>query len=298
MTGPKRNLYEGVPEPEAKVFSELLVEVCEITPEIAANWLDANHKNRPLRERGSDAYGRDVASGNWVLTGDTIKFDWFGRLVDGQHRLTAVIKSGRPIVSLVVWGVDPAARKYTDTGMARQYRDVLRMEEVPHWDILAPFIRRVVLWDPPINERVNFGRNKVTSAEHDEALVLHPELHHCAEFAAVVPLNGVRISRSLVAFVYWVLMNANAEEAQEFMGKVGSGANIGDDDPIMRLRIWVSEYGRRDRNFEAEFLWKAAVAWNAWMDGKTLKRILLPRGGMQQENFPRLKTRRKKLGDQ
>lgn len=290
MAEPK---HEETSEPDVKVFDELLVEVCTITPEIARQWLDVNHKNRPLRDRGADAYGRDVKSGNWVVTGDTIKFDWFGCLFDGQHRLTAVVNSGHSITSLVVWGVDPEARKYTDTGMARQYRDVLRMEETPHWDILAPFIRRVVLWDPPINERTNFSRSKVTPAEHEEALVLHPELHHCAEFAAQVPLNGIRLSRSLVAFVYWVLLYANAEAAKEFMTKVGSGANIGDHDPIMRLRIWVADYGRRNRNFDVEFLWKAAVAWNAWMEGRTLLKIQLPKGGMRQDNFPRLKTRRK-----
>lgn len=283
-------------EPEEKlerVFDTLVVEVCTITPELAAEWLDINHKNRPLRERGSDAYGRDVASGNWLLTGDTIKFDWFGRLFDGQHRLTAVVKSGKPLTSLVVWGVDPKARKFTDTGMARQYRDVLNMDGVAYAEILAPAVRRAFLWDPPINERVNFGRAKVTHAEEDDTLVLHPELHYCAEFAAGLTLNGIKVSRSLLAFVYWVLLHANAEAAEEFMIKLGTGANLGDNDPILRLRTWVSEYGRRGREFEADFLWKAAVAWNAWMDGRTLAKIQLPKGGMQQDNFPLLRTRRK-----
>lgn len=290
---PKRDLHEGMEEPSQRIFEEVLVEIVTITPEIASQWLDVNYKNRPLRKRGANAYGRDVESNNWVLTGDTIKFDWFGRLVDGQHRLTAVATSGKPITSLVVWGVDPRARKFTDTGMARQYRDVLRMEDVPNWDIIAPFIRRVVLWDPPTNERLNFSRDKITPAEHEDALVLHPEVHHCAAFAAEVPLNGIRLSRSLVAFVYWVLLYANADEAREFMTKVGSGANIGDRDPIMRLRIWVSEYGRRDRRFDAEFLWRSVVAWNAWMEGRSLMKIQLPRGGMKADNFPRLRTKRK-----
>lgn len=293
MVEPKRDLYAETEAPLTKVFDSLVVEVCTIDAETAARWLDANHKNRPLRTRGSDAYGRDVEKGRWVITGDTIKFDWFGRLFDGQHRLTAVVKSGKPLTSLVVWGVDPEARKYTDTGMARQYRDVLKMDEVPNAEVLAPAVRRAFLWDPPINERVNFGRAKVTHAEEDEVLARHPELHYCAKFVVDLPLNGIKISRSLLAFVYWVLLFANADEAREFITKVGSGANLPDNDPILRLRGWVSDYGRRGREFEADFVWRAVVAWNAWMEGRTLKKIQLPKGGMRQDNFPVLRTRRK-----
>lgn len=285
------HVHEGAEEPTEKVYDELVVKVCLITPDLAAQWLEANYRNRPLRERGSDAYGRDAEGGKWVLTGDTIKFDWFGRLVDGQHRLTAVVKSGRSIESLVVWGVDPEARKFTDTGMARLFRDVLLMDGVEHSDILAPAVRRVALWNN--GERVDFKRDKVTPAEHEETLEKHPELIHCVQFAASLTLNGIRVSRSLLAFMYWVLLHANPEEAEEFMTRVGTGANLPDGDPILRLRTWVSEYGRRDRRFDIEFVWKAAVTWNAWMEGRTLKKVQLPRGGIQQDNFPTLRTTRK-----
>src|SRR5690606_5622379 len=158
----------------------------------------------------------------------------------------------------VVWGVDPEARKFTDTGMARLFRDVLLMDGVEHSHILAPAVRRVALWNN--GERVDFKRDKVTPGEHEETLEKHPELIHCVQFADSRALNGIRDPRSLLAFMYWGLPHAKPAGAEEFMTRNATGGNMPEDDPILRLSTRVSEYGRRDRRLDIQFVWKAAVA--------------------------------------
>lgn len=65
-----------------------------VTPELASKWLEKNINNRSLRKQVVESYANDMKNGNWSLIGDSITFDEDDCLTNGQHRLTAVIKSG------------------------------------------------------------------------------------------------------------------------------------------------------------------------------------------------------------
>jgi hypothetical protein len=85
---------------------EITVEI--INPEEAQAYLDNNAKHRPIKEKKVDAYMTEMADGRWRLNGKTICFDTDGRLLNGQHRLSAVVKSGVSLTTVVVRGLDPA----------------------------------------------------------------------------------------------------------------------------------------------------------------------------------------------
>lgn len=69
-----------------------------ITPEIAEKYLGNNLVNRNVSNVTVHAYMQDMLNGAWdETTGDTISFDENGNLVNGQHRLMAVAKSGHAI---------------------------------------------------------------------------------------------------------------------------------------------------------------------------------------------------------
>lgn len=89
-----------------------------ITPGKAKEYLDLNfEKNRRKSAESISAYGRDMTARTWVFTGDPIKFDTNGRLVDGQHRLEAIIASGVPKQINVVRGLIPDAVMCIDKGI-------------------------------------------------------------------------------------------------------------------------------------------------------------------------------------
>lgn len=71
-----------------------------ITPKIAAEYLTRNTSNRNRRPTRIQQYARDMGSGNWPVTGESIKFSETGDLLDGQHRLVACVLSG---VSFQTW---------------------------------------------------------------------------------------------------------------------------------------------------------------------------------------------------
>jgi len=87
----------------------LLVKVVEVTPDAAKRWLAFNHKHRDIKDKRVKEYAKTMKGGNWIVNGKTIVFDVEGKLVGGQHRLSACVKSKTSFWGLLVCGVDPGA---------------------------------------------------------------------------------------------------------------------------------------------------------------------------------------------
>lgn len=274
-----------------RIYPKVTHELVTITPSVAASWLTRNIHNRAQRVQGKQAYGRDMANDAWQLNGDTIKFDWFGNLIDGQHRLEACVAEQKNFQSIVVWGLDPAVLVTIDTGMVRSFRDQLRMDEVKASATVSALARRVYLW-MQTGERMNFTRGRVTTTELTETLRDYPEIYGCAEFAE--PLGSpTMVNRSTLAFLYWMLMRTNVMYSQDFIEKLATGVELGEFDPIYQLRKRIDKERRvtgiAGHHMEAMILAFSTVAWNNWLDGNPVGKIQLPNGGMKAENMAQLR---------
>lgn len=80
-----------------------------ITPEIAAKYLERNYKgNRKLSQRRVDYFVQLLRDGLFRTTHQGIGFDKDGNLIDGQHRLWAIVESGIGAEMQVTAGLDAA----------------------------------------------------------------------------------------------------------------------------------------------------------------------------------------------
>jgi hypothetical protein len=109
------------------------VEWEEITPAIAKDYLARNVTNRNLRESTVKAYERDMRAGNWIPTHQGIAFNDAGELIDGQHRLSAIVRAEVTVRLLVTRGIPrKAAGLHTmdavDRGANRSVADQLRVQ--------------------------------------------------------------------------------------------------------------------------------------------------------------------------
>ncbi|PSV43601.1 hypothetical protein [Photobacterium indicum] len=102
-------------------------EVCIVTPEMAHNLLKANKRNRTPSLRYVKSYVRQIKAGEWVINGDTIKIDVDGVIVDGQHRLMAIVESGVPVQYVIVTGLPKKAFSTVDIGNSRKAGQLLNM---------------------------------------------------------------------------------------------------------------------------------------------------------------------------
>ena len=106
------------------------IEIEKVTPEDAIKMLELNPNNRPLNQNRVRKYADQMRSGNWQLNGESIIFAENGRLVDGQHRLNAIVTSGKTIETVVTRGVKKGAFETVDTGTARTAGDLLGINGV------------------------------------------------------------------------------------------------------------------------------------------------------------------------
>ena len=110
---------------------KLTLNVERITPAVAEEYLGLTVGNRPARKGRVARYAADVANGDWRMTGEPIKFDSSGRLIDGHHRLNAVVVAGKPADFLVARGIDDDANVFIDTGLSRTLGDALHFDGQP-----------------------------------------------------------------------------------------------------------------------------------------------------------------------
>lgn len=80
-------------------------QVKDINPRYASEALKKNSLNRPLSMTTVKSYAADMKAGSWILNHQGIAFDEDGVLIDGQHRLHAVIESGCSVPMLVTHGL-------------------------------------------------------------------------------------------------------------------------------------------------------------------------------------------------
>lgn len=118
-----------LPSPEVEVYrpaavKENAAQIYDVTPELAAKWLERNQRNRKLRQSVVNRYAADMRAGKWMLTGDTVQFDTNGNVINGQHRLWAVFESGVTVPMMVAFNLPPAAVAVLDDHLKRNLADV------------------------------------------------------------------------------------------------------------------------------------------------------------------------------
>lgn len=128
--------------------------VLVFSPELAHEVLEKrNDNNRKPRPNKIKRFAADLTEGFWMLTGDTVKFGSNGDLLDGQNRLRACVVSGVPIKTHVVFGIDPVAFKFLDSGTVRTSGDTFKVAGVPNADLAGKASRWLMIFESTSMDR-------------------------------------------------------------------------------------------------------------------------------------------------
>lgn len=128
----KLNYLQKTPltTPQAKIgntASKAIPECVLITPDMAVDWLYFNTQNRAPTEGSIFNYKRLIEAGEFQCTHQGIAFSGTPdnpiRLIDGQHRLIAIVDSNTSIYQWVFWGCDDSVYEATDAGRGRSAAD-------------------------------------------------------------------------------------------------------------------------------------------------------------------------------
>lgn len=103
---------------------QIVIQKMLVTPTIAKGWLAQDNQNyRVPDEHVIDGLARAMSAGEWKLTPQGISFDPEGLLIDGQHRLYAIVKSGVSVWMFVAFNVPKETELVIDNNKPRRFRD-------------------------------------------------------------------------------------------------------------------------------------------------------------------------------
>lgn len=260
------------------------VEVIEITPNLARQWLGFNTHNRKLRQRVVAAYAADMRAGDWQWNGESIKFAADGTLLDGQHRLAAIAEAEATVKMLTVRGLPNHTQDTVDGGAKRKFSDVLTLRGERAAVPLASITRRVAMWEA--GARKDSSAFAPTNAQMLQTLEKYPDLRRIA-------LEAQRVARlctlpaSIIGQCWWLFDQINSEDADFFFARLADGQNLAKGDAIYELLRTIRESrsvrGERSTTFLAAVTIKA---WNAYRDGAKINLLRYRPGGSNPERFP------------
>lgn len=76
--------------------------VVDVTPELALSWLSACKSGRTFSKQRVQKFAVPMRAGQWRLNHNGIAFANDGTLLDGLHRLLAVVSSGKTVPMIVI----------------------------------------------------------------------------------------------------------------------------------------------------------------------------------------------------
>lgn len=251
-----------------------------VTPDDAVKYLQRNTHNRKISSSRVMKICKLLRAGEMRLNGDTIRFDWNGTMLDGQHRCTAVVQTGIPIVCYVVRGLDPSVFTTIDVNKPRGAADILSIMGKENTTKLAAALRLVnesrlsSSWGGPTVKR------DLTNEQARVCLEQHPEIEESCLFILGKGMSRVRkfMAPGPAIFMHYWLSQLNREKADEFFSMVDSGSYIYDRHPVMTLRnIFIANEHKpgRDKISRGRVIAYTFKAWNAFVRGEEARQLRL-----------------------
>lgn len=271
----------------------------DITPDIAKKWLAQNTHNRNLRERVVNGYAADMRDGNWVEDGQSIKFAkgdivlldtppiHGGALLDGQHRLSAIVTADTTVRMLVVSNLPDSTQETMDTGAKRSLGDVLKLRGEERYVPLAAILLRVYLWDVQGQRRsMKADRARPTHRQLLQYLEDHPGLRRSAEIGSRVR-GSVSISASTAGLCHWLFSRIDQSDCAFFFARLTDGAGLDTDDPIYALRRVAENFAKDKGRIGEEHMTALVIkGWNAYREGRQVRLLTYKPGGATPETYP------------
>jgi hypothetical protein len=122
------------------------IKQVSMTPDWALQILEQNTHNRSSRPTLVAQIANDICAGRWLLTPQTCSIATDGTLLDGQHRLMAIVKSGQTVPLMLATECPPEVFTAIDTGVSRTAGDLLRIEGIANYNNIAALIKAVTLY--------------------------------------------------------------------------------------------------------------------------------------------------------
>lgn len=268
---------------------EIYASIRTIQPKMAEQILQSKAHNRAISKSTVSVYANYMADGSWVLNGQPIIFA-NNVLIDGQHRLSACIKSGMPLEALVIELGDSSAFRTLDQGKRRSGADVLGIVGHSNTTVLytALCILEKIAKDGELGYNQTGGSAKVVIPNHevDSIAKKYPGIEESAKLARAFVRN-LKIRVGPTAVLHYLLRQAECDHvpfngknessfADEFMEALATGMGLQKGDPILYFRnALIKRISEKEKTAPHYIIRGGILTWNNWIRNKKVTKFVL-----------------------
>lgn len=263
----------------------ITVAVEIIGPQTAQEILSGNVHNRHVRGTRVKAYARAMIQHEWALNGETIKISESGKVLDGQHRLLAVVESGVPLETVVIRGLRDEAQETIDIGDKRSLSDALMLRGEKNANVLAAALVTSFRMENDVMKRTDLWPTNRNLLDYLES---NGEIRDSLHLAGRASHNPLRFPPSqAVALHYLMEKVSDTETASDFWNSLFDGINLVEGDAVIVLRNFLirdlAQFRRSSVNIRIAITVKA---WNARREGRSVTQLRWSGSGPSGEKFP------------
>ena len=249
--------------------SDEFVTIETITPERAAELLKRNEKNRPITRHRVEKIKRDLTANNWKLTPDGIGITKDGRLANGQHRCTAIVETGIPARTIVLYKMADSAMAVTDTGKSRSLSNTLALNGESNPTQLGSLLCFMVKQDAGLH----YSHSAISNSEALDYLEAHPEarvyVNHAARLAKRIGIPSILAAGA----AYWIIQRPGGN-AQGYFDALINSADEPDWSAIHAVKKRM-ETVRSQRVRPINLVFLLVNGYNKWALGIPAQKLML-----------------------
>lgn len=266
-----------------------------ITPDVAEQYLSSNTHNRRLQDFSVKKYAEVMRKGLWDEGAPVapISFDTDGVLINGQHRLWAIIESGVTLTLTVVTNAKPESFAVIDQGHKRTTGQVAQLAGVKNATAVTSMAGYLLRYDKDHSIVWTAKTPLITTEETLQYTHEYDDLLQYAYAEAMsigVLLNIVNLNLAL-AMVIILRDSEHKDRYLEFAEGLRTGAGLAEGDARLALRNYKGLVDPRAEKHSTYLQKQVQVsmvlkAWNAFITGRPVKSLRYSGNEVKSNGMP------------
>jgi len=248
-------------------YRRVRASIERIGPVEAREYLQCNTKNRKLNDHHVRRMRDLIVAGDWWMNGETIIFGADGTLLDGQHRLTAILQAGLFVDVLVIRGIDEAAFRTLDGGRTRTTGEVLGIDGEKNANNIAAAVQALVSFVDSGGsvQGTTYSGRKATPMLTARVLAEYPQIRD-----SVNAMKRNSLFRNQHSYMLHMLFSMVSQSAAEEFASVLSDGHADMGRPFVVFRESLVRTPLRS-DLRRAYAAKAIKAFNAEIEGERPK---------------------------
>ena len=253
---------------ESKAMPGVQAKMIDCTPRLAEILLGLNTRNRKVAPSVVEKYVTEILNDEWYATAQGVGIDDRGVLLDGQHRLAAIVESGCTVPILIVTGLPPKGQEKVDRQRKRTLYDA--------FSIAGYTDNRKAVQVATFLARRHGTRVSPSDSEVKETLHVHKNA--IDRVTSMMPKNVRGLSAAGTLGALTIGWEKNPRKTEEFIAAIKEPVGLAYDEAPYRFLRWLEKSrlaayggaGAERQNFDYR---ATCYALSAWFDGRRISAI-------------------------